>query len=223
MILSTRWLAPFALGAVLLAGAPDTSAQNVAPTAAAAERAQGSPANDAGAAAEPAATADDAAHAGSAAQAAARADDFDRSPRDCVNLSDIRQTVVIDDQTILFYMRGGKKTVYRNYLAHQCPNLAREGRFAYQTPINRLCDVDLITVLEQFGPQLGPGFTCRLGDFYPIPYEEAEILRKEKNNPDGPHGNAIKSKPAPVPPEKAGAAAAPGAHSAPAQQTDASR
>jgi len=134
-----------------------------------------------------------------------------------VILSDVRQTVVIDDQTILFYMRGGKKNVYRNYLGHECPNLAREGRFAYQTSMNRLCSIDLITVLEQFGTRLGPGFTCRLGDFYPITYEEAEILRKEKDNPDGPHGNAVKSKAAELPPEKAGATAAP------AHPSDASR
>jgi hypothetical protein len=211
MVLSTRWLAPFALGAALLAVAPSTPAQDDTQTGAAAERPEGSPANDT----VGAGSADDAAHA------AARADDVDRTPRDCLILSDIRQTVVIDDQTILFYMRGGKKNVYRNYLAHQCPNLAREGRFAYKTPINRLCNVDLITVLEQFGPQLGPGFTCRLGDFYPMTYEEAEILRKEKDHPDGPHGNAIKSKPAEVPPEKTGAAAAPSPRSA--QPSDASR
>jgi hypothetical protein len=215
MILSTRWLAPFALGAALLAAATSAPAQNDSQTGAVAAKPEGSPANDAGGA--PAAAAADDAASASAAQAAARAADLDRTPRDCVILQDIRQTVVIDDRTILFYMKGGKKTVYRNYLSHECPNLAHEGRFAYETRINRLCDIDLITVLQQFGPQLGPGFTCRLGDFYPITYEEAEILRKQKDHPDGPNGNAIKSKAAEVPPEKAGAAAAP------AQPSDASR
>ena len=212
MILSTRWLPPFALGAALLAGVPNAPAQDDSQTGPATERPEGSPANDAGGE-EAAAAADDAAHAGSAA---AHPDELDRTSRDCVILSDIRQTVVIDDQTILFYMRGGKKNVYRNYLGHECPNLAREGRFAYQTSMNRLCKIDLITVLEQFGTRLGPGFTCRLGDFYPITYEEAEILRKEKDNPDGPNGNAVKSKAAELPPEA-------GATAAPAQPSDASR
>jgi len=199
MVLSTRWLVPIALGA-LLAAAPSIRAQdNRAQAAAAAEPAPGSPATESGAA--PA----DAAASAAAAARAPSADDLDRTPHDCVILSDIRQTVVIDDQTILFYMRGGKKPVYRNYLAHQCPNLGREGRFAYQTPIGRLCNIDLITVLQQLGPSLGPGFTCRLGDFFPITYEEAEIMRKEKDHPDAPRGNAIKSKPAELPAEKSGA------------------
>ena len=206
MILSTRWLSPIALGAALLAAAPSALAQEgAAQTAAAAPAPPGSPADGA----EAAAAADAAAGGGAAAKAAARADDLDRTPRDCVIVSNIRQTVVIDDQTILFYMRGGKKEVYRNYLGQACPNLGREGRFAYETRIGRLCNVDLITVLEQFGVALGPGFTCRLGDFYPITYEEAEILRKEKDHPDAPRGDAIKSKPAVVPAQKGGAASAP--------------
>jgi len=198
MVLSTRWLAPITLAAALLAGASNALAQDDSQAGAAAQPPPGSPANDAGGA-ESSAAANDAAHDGSAA---AHADDLDRTPRDCVILSDIRQTVVIDDRTILFYMRGGKKAVYRNYLPHECPHLGREGRFSYRTPINRLCNVDLITVLEQFGPQLGPGFTCRLGDFYPVTYDEAEIMRKEKDHPDSPHGNAVKAQPAEVPPEK---------------------
>jgi hypothetical protein len=208
MVLSTRWLAPLALGATLLAAAPSGHAQNDAQAGAAAEPRQGLPENGAGGA-ESAAAADAAASGGSAAQAAARAEDLDRSPHDCVVVSNIRQTVVLDDQTILFYMRGGKKDVYRNYLTHECPNLGREGRFAYEVRMNQICNIDLITVIQQFGPQLGPGFTCRLGDFYPMTYEEAEILRKEKAHPDGPHGNAIKSKPAEVPAEKSGAAGEP--------------
>jgi len=202
MVLSTRWLVPIALGAAVLAAAPSTSAQdNAAQTGAAAEPPPGSPTSGA---APPAVAGE-----GSAPQAAARADDLDRTPRDCVIVSNIRQTVTIDDQTILFYMRGGKKEVYRNYLPQACPHLGREGRFAYETRIGRLCNVDLITVLEQFGVALGPGFTCRLGDFYPITYEEAEILRKEKDHPDAPRGDAIKSKPAQLPAQKDGAASEP--------------
>jgi hypothetical protein len=216
---STRWLAPFALGAALSIGAPSTPAQDDAQTRAPAEPAAKSPAEDAGGA--EAAAADGAARDRAAENAAARADDLDRTPRDCVILSDIRQTVVLDDRTILFYMRGGKKTVYRNYLPNQCPNLAREGRFAYQVPVNRLCSVDLITVLEQFGPSLGPGFTCRLGSFYPVTFEEAEILRKDKDHPEAPRGDAIKAQPAEPSPEKTGAAAAPATESPPASPNEA--
>jgi len=109
MTLSTRWLAPFALGAALSIGAPSTPAQDDAQIRAPAEPAAKSPAEDAGSA--DAAAADAAARERAAEDAAARADDLDRTPRDCVILTDVRQTVVLDDRTILFYMRGGKKTV----------------------------------------------------------------------------------------------------------------
>lgn len=206
MLLSTRWLGPLALGTALLGFAPGARAQDDSQTGAAAERPQESTRSEA----ESAAAAKDAAHDGAAA---AHPDDLDRTPHDCLILSNIRQTTVIDDRTILFYMRGGKKEVFRNYLPHECPNLGREGRFAYKTSINRLCNVDLITVLQQFGPGLTPGFTCRLGEFYPMTYDEAEILRREKDSPDGPHGNAVKSNPAELPQDKKGAPA--GATAAP--------
>jgi hypothetical protein len=80
------------------------------------------------------------------------------------------------------------------------PNLARENRFSYKVTMNRLCDSDLITVLEQYGVGLREGFTCRLGMFYPIPYEEAELLRKEHDKPDSTRGG-IKTKPAEVAPK----------------------
>jgi hypothetical protein len=93
-----------------------------------------------------------------------------------------------------------------------CPNLARENRFSYKVPINRLCNSDLITVLEQFGVGLREGFSCRLGLFYPIPYEEAELLRKEHDKPNSTRGG-VKTKPVEVAPTKS---AAPPAASAPA-------
>jgi hypothetical protein len=151
-------------------------------------------------AAEPPAVADDAARR--AEDDAARADaSFDRTPKDCVTVSDIRQTVAIDDRTILFYLRGGNR-IYRNYLPRECPGLERENRIGYKTSTSRLCDVDLITVLEQFGAGLRPGFTCPLGDFIPITKEEAEDLLAAKKDL-GRSRRAIKSKPAELPPSEA--------------------
>jgi hypothetical protein len=41
---------------------------------------------------------------------------------------------------------------------------------------NRLCDIDTITVLQDFGLGLGPGATCQLGPFNPITKEAAADL-----------------------------------------------
>jgi Family of unknown function (DUF6491) len=101
-------------------------------------------------------------------------DTFDRTPVDCISVTSIDRTDVIDDQTILFFMRG--KKIYRNYLPRKCPGLQRQDRFAYETKSNRLCDIDTVTVLEQWGTRLNAGFTCPLGAFHPISPEEVEEL-----------------------------------------------
>jgi hypothetical protein len=86
-------------------------------------------------------------------------------PVDCVNLQDIRETRVRDDQTIDFYLSGRK--TYRNTLPYKCSGLGFQQAFSYKTSINRLCSVDLITVIQQgAGPMRGA--TCGLGKFQPV-------------------------------------------------------
>lgn len=102
--------------------------------------------------------------------AGAQDDAIDRSPVDCLSVSRVRSTEVVDDRTILFYMRG--RTVYLNELSNDCPRLASEDRFSYQARGGRLCDIDTITVIESFGG-LQRGATCRLGEFIPITRAEA--------------------------------------------------
>ena len=103
---------------------------------------------------------------------------FDRTPRDCITVATIDQTDALDDQNIIFHMRGN--TVYRNHLPRRCPGLERENRIAYTIHSGRLCSIDTITVLEDsFGGPLGgfnQGFTCRLGEFVPLSPEEVEDL-----------------------------------------------
>jgi hypothetical protein len=62
-----------------------------------------------------------------------------------------------------------------NLLDNTCPGLGREQRFIHETD-GRLCDIDTVTVLEQFGTSFRPGFTCRLGKFHPITEIEADEL-----------------------------------------------
>src|SRR5688572_32774502 len=71
---------------------------------------------------------------------------FDRTPESCIIVSRIDQTDAIDDQNIIFRMRGDR--VYRNTLPNKCPGLERENRIAYKTRSSRLCNIDTIKVLE---------------------------------------------------------------------------
>jgi hypothetical protein len=130
---------------------------------------------------------------------------LDRTPQDCLYVSSVRRTEVLDDQTIIFYMRGNK-VAYRNYLAQKCPGLARAGRFMYEVHMSRLCSIDTITVLEQWGVGLQPGFTCRLGDFYPLSPAEVASMKIEKERGKRPDESVDVE---PVKPAEAGGDAAP--------------
>jgi hypothetical protein len=112
---------------------------------------------------------------------------FDRTPEDCIIVSNIDQTEAIDNHTIIFEMRGQR--VYRNTLPRECPGLERENRIGFETRTSRLCSSDTITVLEDFGGfgggvgigGLRRGFTCRLGQFVPMSpadVEELELLKE---------------------------------------------
>jgi hypothetical protein len=80
-------------------------------------------------------------------------------------------------------MRGD--SVYRNTLPNKCPGLQRENRIAYETHGARLCNVDTITVLEDFGVGFRPGFTCRLGQFVPLSPAEVEDIDLRKKGEAG--------------------------------------
>lgn len=84
----------------------------------------------------------------------------------CIDTSRIDSTNVIADNVIDFKMRGGK--VLRNTLPHSCPSLASRDSFSYRTSIGRLCNVDVIRVLNNYGGRLEEGVACGLGKFQPV-------------------------------------------------------
>ena len=88
-------------------------------------------------------------------------------PERCVPIAQIDHTVVRDDRTIDFIMRG--KTSYRNVLPNSCPELGFEQAFSYETSLSELCSVDIITVFRNTGGG-GPrrGASCGLGQFQPV-------------------------------------------------------
>jgi len=122
----------------------------------------------------------------SPAAAFAQDDDepFDRTPKKCVRVISIDQTQVVDDQNILFHMRGSD--VYRNHLPRECPRLEQERRIAYKVFSGQLCSHDTITVLEDSVFGLQGGFTCGLGEFVPLSPEEVEDLKRDDDLPGGP-------------------------------------
>ena len=76
----------------------------------------------------------------------------------CIELSRLKELDVVDNQTILFRMDGNK--IYKNTLPYPCPMLAFERGIAYRVSMNRLCNLDVITVLDY-------GSTCGLSMFEP--------------------------------------------------------
>jgi hypothetical protein len=106
---------------------------------------------------------------------------------DCISLTRVTGTEVLDEQTILFHMRGQQD--YSNYLPRECPGLDAQARFTYRTTNNRLCSNDTITLLEH-GSQLSPGATCRLGKFVPASAERiVDLTQGERER--GRNNNAI--------------------------------
>jgi hypothetical protein len=97
-------------------------------------------------------------------------------PEQCVRLASIDHTEVIDDQNILFYMKG--KDIYRNHLPYPCSGLRINDTFMYRTSLNQLCNVDIITVLDNIGFGFSPRNSCGLGHFYPITKEDAKNLKQ---------------------------------------------
>ena len=92
----------------------------------------------------------------------------------CISLHQIDHTRILDNSNILFYEHGDR--IYLNHLAHRCPGLKSAGTYMYRTSIDRLCNVDFITVLNQVGGSFMPGAGCGLGLFYPIDKDVAKAL-----------------------------------------------
>ena len=108
------------------------------------------------------------------AAGAAHAAGTDAETVNCVNLNRIDHTQVVDNRTILFYMRDG--TIYSNRLAHPVPGLESNRAFMYRAATSRLCNVDAVTVLENWGFGLTAGATGTLGKFTAIDETEADAL-----------------------------------------------
>mgnify|MGYP005846250155 CR=1 FL=1 len=99
-----------------------------------------------------------------------RLDDFTMTGevKNCLSLARIDRSDVIDDQTIIFEMKG--KDYYVNRLPYRCPQLGFEESFSYATSLTQLCNTDIITVITS----TGRGASCGLGMFEKIEKKKPE-------------------------------------------------
>lgn len=85
----------------------------------------------------------------------------------CVSVSRIRSTKVLDDNHIIFEMRGNK--AYLNTLDRRCNSLGFRRQIAYNVRNNRICNVDFFNVIDNFGSIA----TCGFGKFEALEEKEA--------------------------------------------------
>jgi hypothetical protein len=74
--------------------------------------------------------------AGGTSLAMAQEDNKSRG-NECITLSQVRRTQILDDHTILFHMSG--KRIKKATLAFGCPSLKFYGSFSYRSYNNQLC------------------------------------------------------------------------------------
>lgn len=95
------------------------------------------------------------------------------NPINCIHPRNIRNTNVIDNQTIEFRMHGG--TILRNDLGRKCPGLFKGDPISYTIRGSRLCNVDQFTVLRTTAGRIETRARCGFGKF-----QEIEKVKKEK-------------------------------------------
>jgi len=107
----------------------------------------------------------------------ARADkEPDPKPISCIMVNSIERDEAANERTVVFFMRGKSKMIYRNDMRSTCAFLKRgETDLDYHynsqsVKLTRLCDYDGITVHN------ATQITCALGQFTPITSDAASAL-----------------------------------------------
>ena len=84
----------------------------------------------------------------------------------CLEVVRIKESVILDDQTILFEMLGG--AFYLSRLPVECPGLKIAGGFGYETHLDKFCKQETIQVI---GSGSSVGNTCMMGEFVRFKFE----------------------------------------------------
>lgn len=102
----------------------------------------------------------------SGVMAQTKAEQYLGQKENCVEVARIKETRILDDQTVLFEMRGGP--IYINRFPVKCAGLKVAGGFGYATSFQKLCKQDRIKVTGRAGSQ------CPIGEF--IEFKEKGTL-----------------------------------------------
>jgi hypothetical protein len=97
-------------------------------------------------------------------------------PVQCVPLIRISQLSILDNRHMVFRMNNG--ILYLNTLPYACHGLRPGSAVMYRTSLDRLCDLDVITVLNSAGSGYMPGASCGLGAFTEITAAEFKTLKE---------------------------------------------
>ena len=89
-----------------------------------------------------------------------------KPPEYCLSLISIDDIEIIDNQNIAFRMKNGK--YYLNHLPRACTRLKPDDVIMYKTPLNSLCNLDIIDVLDHVGGGFQYYGSCSLGKFTPV-------------------------------------------------------
>ena len=92
----------------------------------------------------------------------------------CIMVTRIDSSKVIDDNNILFEMKG--KKAYLNTLPRRCSRLGFEKAFSYRLHTTQLCNVDIITVFDSGSNIQGP--SCGLGKFVEYKKKPKDVSEK---------------------------------------------
>lgn len=99
----------------------------------------------------------------------------------CLNLVRIKHVEILDRRHIVFEMDNGDN--YMNVLPGPCPSLHRNKALMYKTSLSRLCDLDIITVLDSVGGGYEPAGSCGLGKFREATQDEIRETRNLLKDP----------------------------------------
>jgi len=84
----------------------------------------------------------------------------------CLDVFRIKESLVLDDQCIIFETYEGR--FYVNRLPVRCPGLRIGNGFAYETHYDKFCKQEIIEVLEYGSAVKSP---CALGEFVRFKYK----------------------------------------------------
>jgi hypothetical protein len=93
----------------------------------------------------------------------------------CLSLIRIDDSRILDSKHMLFEMTD--KSMYLNTLPLGCPGMDPGDAYTFRTPLNQLCNQDIITILYPGGHGMVPGVSCGLGMFERVTQEQVDALR----------------------------------------------